>query len=73
MAGTNLDTRSSNRGKTPLEMARDKNKFDVVGLIQHHIRQRSKLKSQRGIKVAANNSVSLILNSGLSRFIHYII
>ena len=69
MAGTNLDTRSSNRGKTPLEMARDKNKFDVVGLIQHHIRQRSKLKSQRGLKVA-NNGVSLISDSGFIKIIY---
>ena len=44
--GANLESRSSNKGKTPLEMARDKNKFEVVGLIQEHIRQRSKLKSQ---------------------------
>ena len=54
--GANLESRSSNKGKTPLEMARDKNKFEVVGLIQKHIRQRSKLKSQLSeIKVSSSS------------------
>ena len=31
-------------GKTPIEIARDKGKFDIVNLMQEHIRKRSRSK-----------------------------
>jgi hypothetical protein len=43
-AGANMNARSSNKGKIPLELARDKGKHDVVALLQDHIRKRSRSK-----------------------------
>ncbi len=40
--GANLDARSSNKGKTPLEIARDKGKLNVVAVLQDFIRNKGR-------------------------------
>ena len=43
-AGARIDARASNKGKTPMDIARDRQKYDVVSLLQEHIRKRSRAK-----------------------------
>lgn len=43
-SGAKLDVRSSNRGKTPIEIARDKGKFEVIPILQDYMSKPKKKK-----------------------------
>ena len=49
-AGAKLDVRSSNKGKTPMDIARDKGKFEVIPILQAFMSKgkRSKRKDSSG-------------------------
>ena len=76
--GARIDARASNKGKTPIEIARDKEKFDVVSLLQEHIRKRSRAKLPPTNVTQPTNMVkvkcwipSKLVLKNLDRYIRY--
>ena len=43
-AGADLDARSANKSKTPLDLARDKDKHNVIPVINEYMSKKSRLR-----------------------------
>ena len=49
-AGASLDSRSANKSKTPLDLARDKNRHAVIPVLNEFMSKRSRLKMNEGAR-----------------------